>query len=146
MKVSGCPNSCGQHHVGDIGLTGHSVNEHDGTERPYYSILVGGSVGEGRGRVGQRLGRYREEDTPAAIAALAHFFEARRGSPASVSGFRRPRGDEGASAVASGAARRAESPAGRRRRGAIRVSDRGGDERGEPATESRQDTSATTAA
>ena len=27
VKVSGCPNSCGQHHVGDIGLTGHSVNE-----------------------------------------------------------------------------------------------------------------------
>src|SRR5262249_40172686 len=33
IKISGCPNSCGQHHVGDIGLTGHSVTEDDGTER-----------------------------------------------------------------------------------------------------------------
>ncbi len=78
IKVSGCPNACGQHHVGDIGLTGHSVTGDDGAERPYYSILVGGSVGQGRGRVGQRLGRFREEDTPAAIAALARFFEQRR--------------------------------------------------------------------
>ncbi len=80
IKVSGCPNSCGQHHVGDIGLTGHSVAESDGVDRPYYSILVGGSVGEGRGRVGQRLGRYRERDTPAAIAGLARFFHERRQS------------------------------------------------------------------
>ncbi len=78
IKVSGCPNSCGQHHVGDIGLTGVSVTEPDGVDRPYYSILVGGSVGEGQGRVGQRLGRYAEEDTPAAIAGLARFYEERR--------------------------------------------------------------------
>jgi sulfite reductase beta subunit-like hemoprotein len=78
IKVSGCPNSCGQHHVGDIGLTGHSVTEGDGAERPYYSVLVGGSVGEGKGRVGQRLGRFPEHDTPAAIAGLARFYEKQR--------------------------------------------------------------------
>src|SRR5262249_58044579 len=78
IKISGCPNSCGQHHVGDIGLTGHSVREDDGTDRPYYSIRVGGSVGEGRGRVGQRLGRFPEQDTPAAIAGVARFYEERR--------------------------------------------------------------------
>jgi sulfite reductase beta subunit-like hemoprotein len=78
VKISGCPNSCGQHHVGDIGLTGHTVTESDGVQRPYYSILVGGSVGEGRGRVGKRLGRYREEDASAAVAALARFYERER--------------------------------------------------------------------
>jgi sulfite reductase beta subunit-like hemoprotein len=78
VKISGCPNSCGQHHVGDIGLTGHTVTEEDGVQRPYYSILVGGSVGEGRGRVGKRLGRYREEDASAAVAAVARVFERER--------------------------------------------------------------------
>jgi sulfite reductase (NADPH) hemoprotein beta-component len=78
VKISGCPNSCGQHHVGDIGLTGHTVTEGDGVQRPYYSILVGGSVGEGLGRVGKRLGRYREEDASAAVAALARVFERER--------------------------------------------------------------------
>jgi sulfite reductase beta subunit-like hemoprotein len=80
VKISGCPNSCGQHHVGDIGLTGHTVKEDDGLQRPYYSILVGGSVGEGRGRIGKRLGRYREEDASAAVAALARYYEKERGA------------------------------------------------------------------
>jgi sulfite reductase beta subunit-like hemoprotein len=78
VKISGCPNSCGQHHVGDIGLTGHVVTEDDGVQRPYYSILVGGSVGEGRGRIGKRVGRYPEEKASAAVAALARFFERER--------------------------------------------------------------------
>ena len=78
IKVSGCPNSCGQHHIADIGLTGHSVTEGDGVDRPYYSILVGGSVGEGKGRVGQRLGRFPEQDTPAAIAGVARSYAERR--------------------------------------------------------------------
>jgi sulfite reductase beta subunit-like hemoprotein len=78
VKISGCPNSCGQHHVGDIGLTGHTVKDDDGVQRPYYSILVGGSVGEGQGRIGKRLGRYREEDASAAVAALARVYERER--------------------------------------------------------------------
>jgi len=78
VKISGCPNSCGQHHVGDIGLTGHTVTEQDGVQRPYYSILVGGSVGEGRGRIGKRLGRYPEEAASAAVAALARYYERER--------------------------------------------------------------------
>ena len=78
VKISGCPNSCGQHHVGDIGLTGHTVTENDGVQRPYYSILVGGSVGEGHGRIGKRLGRFPEEDAAAAVAAVARYYERER--------------------------------------------------------------------
>ncbi len=78
VKISGCPNSCGQHHIGDVGLTGHSVTGEDGLQRPFYSILVGGSVGEGRARIGKRLGRFAEEDAPAAIAAVVRFYERER--------------------------------------------------------------------
>jgi len=103
IKVSGCPNSCGQHHVGDIGLTGHSVTEADGSERPYYSILVGGSVGEGSGRIGQRLARFTEEDTPVAIAALARFYEARRQAGETFPAFVDRLGLKELAAVATGA-------------------------------------------
>jgi sulfite reductase beta subunit-like hemoprotein len=78
IKISGCPNSCGQHHVGDIGLTGHLAKTPDGSERPFYSILVGGGVGEGKGRIGMRLGRFAEEVAPAVIVALARFYERER--------------------------------------------------------------------
>ena len=87
VKISGCPNSCGQHHVGDIGLTGHSVKTDDGSERPFYSILAGGAVGEGRARIGKRLGRFTEEDAPAVIAALARFYERERQDGESFAAF-----------------------------------------------------------
>ncbi|MEW6272646.1 MAG: nitrite/sulfite reductase [Thermodesulfobacteriota bacterium] len=79
VKISGCPNSCGQHHIGDVGLTGMMVKDDDGVERPHYSILVGGGVGEARTRIGRRLfGRFAEEDAPRAIVALARHYESER--------------------------------------------------------------------
>jgi sulfite reductase beta subunit-like hemoprotein len=78
VKISGCPNSCGQHHVGDVGLTGHLVKDADGVERPYYSVLIGGGVGEGQGRIGKRVGRFPEERAPAVIAAVARLYASER--------------------------------------------------------------------
>jgi sulfite reductase beta subunit-like hemoprotein len=79
VKISGCPNSCGQHHIGDIGLTGMMVKDEAGIERPHYSLLVGGSVGEGRTRIGKRLyGRFPEAETPKAIVALASHYRENR--------------------------------------------------------------------
>lgn len=78
IKISGCPNSCGQHHVGDVGLTGLSLKGEDGEEKTHYSILVGGAVGEDA-RVGHRLtGRYPEADVPSVIAALAEYYRTQR--------------------------------------------------------------------
>ncbi len=107
VKISGCPNSCGQHHVGDVGLTGHVVTEDDGVQRPYYSILVGGSVGEGRGRVGKRVGRYREEDASAAVAALARAYERERTPGESFPAFVDRVGMPRLAEIAAGAAKSA---------------------------------------
>jgi len=79
VKISGCPNACGQHHVGDIGLTGVLSKDGNGVERPHYSILVGGGVGETSARLGQRLdGRYREEVAPEAVGAVARLYAQER--------------------------------------------------------------------
>lgn len=79
VKISGCPNSCGQHHIADIGLTGMMVKDENGVERPHYSLLVGGAVGEGRTHIGKRLfGRFAEDDAPRAIIALARYFDGKR--------------------------------------------------------------------
>jgi sulfite reductase beta subunit-like hemoprotein len=78
IKISGCPNSCGQHHVADIGMTGLMVKDKEGKERPYYSLRVGGGVGYDA-RIGDRLdGRIPEEDTPKVIAAIARHYVAGR--------------------------------------------------------------------
>src|SRR5947199_340825 len=101
VKISGCPNSCGQHHVGDIGLTGHLAKTPDGGERPFYSILVGGAVGEGKARIGKRLGRFAEEDTAAAIAALARVYERERQAGESFPAFVDRVGEKRLAAIAT---------------------------------------------
>jgi len=79
VKISGCPNSCGQHHVGDLGLTGMNSKDAEGHERPHYSILVGGSLGETTAAIGNRLrGKFPEEETPKVVAALASFYQRER--------------------------------------------------------------------
>jgi sulfite reductase beta subunit-like hemoprotein len=45
IKISGCPNSCGQHWIGDIGFYGNS-RKIDGREVPYYLMMLGGSTRE----------------------------------------------------------------------------------------------------
>jgi sulfite reductase beta subunit-like hemoprotein len=87
IKISGCPNSCGQHHIGDIGMTGLMVKGKDGIERPHYSLRVGGAVGP-NARIGERLdGRVPEEDTPRVIAAIARYFVSERGEGESFKEF-----------------------------------------------------------
>lgn len=87
IKVSGCPNSCGQHHVADIGMTGLMVKGSDGIERPHYSLRVGGGCGPDA-RVGDRLdGRVPEEETPKVIAAIARHYLAERGEGESFREF-----------------------------------------------------------
>jgi sulfite reductase beta subunit-like hemoprotein len=109
VKISGCPNSCGQHHVGDIGLTGH-LAKIGGGERPVYSILVGGSVGEGRARIGKRIGRYGEEAAAAAIAALARFFEREREGRETFPAFVDRVGTERLEAIATEASNATAAP------------------------------------
>ena len=50
LKMSGCMNACGHHHVGHIGILGVDKN---GTE--FYQVTLGGVAGDGA-RLGERLG------------------------------------------------------------------------------------------
>src|SRR5262249_30266220 len=43
IKISGCPNGCGQHHVADIGFQG-SVRRVGGKAVPQYFVMIGGGV------------------------------------------------------------------------------------------------------
>jgi sulfite reductase (NADPH) hemoprotein beta-component len=45
IKISGCPNGCGQHHVGSIGFQG-SVRKLAGRAVPQYFVLVGGGCSD----------------------------------------------------------------------------------------------------
>ena len=46
IKISGCPNGCGQHHIAGIGFQG-SLRKVGGRPAPHYFVLVGGGTTDG---------------------------------------------------------------------------------------------------
>ena len=75
VHVSGCPNSCAQHQVGDIGLAGSKVRI-AGATRLGYHVYLGADLGAER--VGEVVGRVAAEDVPAAVDAVIGVWEAIR--------------------------------------------------------------------
>jgi sulfite reductase beta subunit-like hemoprotein len=105
IRISGCPNSCGQHHVGDVGLTGLSLKGDDGQNHPHYSMLVGGRVGDGTAAVGKRVnGRFPEDEVPKVIAAMADAYRRERFNGERFGDFVQRVGVDRISEVARGAA------------------------------------------
>jgi sulfite reductase (NADPH) hemoprotein beta-component len=47
VKISGCPNGCGQHHMAGVGFQG-SVRKLEGRAVPQYFVMVGGGITDGQ--------------------------------------------------------------------------------------------------
>jgi sulfite reductase beta subunit-like hemoprotein len=78
IKVSGCPNSCGQHWVGDFGFFGNA-RKIDGREVPYYQMLLGGGYDEqGVIRFGLAVQAIPARLAPAAVERVLDHFQANR--------------------------------------------------------------------
>jgi sulfite reductase beta subunit-like hemoprotein len=73
--VSGCPNSCAQHQIGDIGLAGSKVRV-AGQTTDGYQVFLGADLD--RHEVGEVVGRVSEADLDAAVAAIVGTWEALR--------------------------------------------------------------------
>jgi sulfite reductase (ferredoxin) len=78
LHVTGCPNSCGQHWIADIGIEGKKVR-HDGVLVDAYYFCVGGAVGAHQA-VARPVGyRVAAAEVPAAIERLLQgYLRARR--------------------------------------------------------------------
>ncbi|HYI60906.1 MAG TPA: nitrite/sulfite reductase [Acidimicrobiales bacterium] len=77
INISGCTNSCGQHHTADIGFYGAERRAH-GTAAPGYQMLLGGYVGEERAEFGARALRLPAKAAPAAATAVVRRFNDER--------------------------------------------------------------------
>lgn len=69
IHISGCPNSCGRHPVGNIGLSG-AARRVDGQLIPYYAVQLGGRVEEGKTRFGTNVGAVPARNAPAFVRDL----------------------------------------------------------------------------
>ena len=62
IKMSGCPNGCGLHHIANIGFHGAAVKGPGGDQIPAYELFLGGNYGDNRvedSRIGTRIPRVK---------------------------------------------------------------------------------------
>ena len=69
VKVSGCPNSCGMHHIADIGFYGSSRNV-GSFKVPHFQLVLGGSLEENAGNYGLAIGAIPSKRVPEAADRL----------------------------------------------------------------------------
>lgn len=78
IKISGCPNGCGQHHVAGIGLQG-SLRQVEGRALTQYFVMLGGGVDEqGRAHFGRLAAKVPVRRVPEALERLVALYVAER--------------------------------------------------------------------
>ena len=86
INISGCTNSCGQHHVADIGFHGAERRAH-GKSAPGYTMLLGGYVGDEKIEFGERATRLPAKSAPEAVVRVVRRFNDERTAGESFRGW-----------------------------------------------------------
>jgi ferredoxin-nitrite reductase len=82
IHLTGCPNSCAQHYIGDIGLLGAKVQiSEDGDQVEGYHIHVGGGFGPDAACGREIFHDVKAQDAPATVERLLQAYLAHRASP-----------------------------------------------------------------
>ena len=78
VKMSGCPNGCGQHHIADIGFHG-AATKGPGGQVPAYELFLGGSYDEGDARIGLRVKtKVPAKRAPEAVKRVLAYYQEQR--------------------------------------------------------------------
>ncbi len=117
IKISGCPNGCGQHHIANIGFHGAAVKGPDGQQIPAYELFLGGNYGSSRiedSRIGTRipLVKVPAKSVPSIVREITSYFNKNRKDTEGFNDFLDRVGLEELTAVAAeaqGKAREAEA-------------------------------------
>ena len=86
IKVSGCPNGCGQHHISSIGFQG-SVRKVGGRAIPQYFVLVGGGVGPDGAEFGKVVAKIPARRLTDALDRLVGMYRRSRTAEESLGAF-----------------------------------------------------------
>ena len=77
VNISGCTNSCGQHHISDIGFFGLERRAH-GRAAPGYQMLLGGHVGDMQIEFGDKASKLPAKSAPEAVVRIVGRFNEER--------------------------------------------------------------------
>ena len=83
IKISGCPNSCGQHEIATIGFYG-GASRIDGTMTPTYTMIFGGMDGE-NGKLGKSVMRVPAKRVIVTLLKIIEIYKKERNESESLS-------------------------------------------------------------
>jgi sulfite reductase (ferredoxin) len=86
IKISGCFNSCGQHHLADLGFYGVSRNK-GGYQVPHFQVLLGGQWEHNAGSYGLAIGAVPSKRIPEVVDRIAGRYLAERRNGESFKAF-----------------------------------------------------------
>jgi sulfite reductase beta subunit-like hemoprotein len=86
IKISGCPNGCGQHHIATIGFQG-SVRRIGGRAVPQYFVMVGGGVSEHGASFGRLVAKVPARRIPEVVERLINLYASERRPDESATQF-----------------------------------------------------------
>ena len=86
IKISGCPNGCGQHHVAALGFQG-SIRKVGARAVPHYLVMIGGGTDDAGAVFGRTVARIPARRAPEAVDRLVGLYTAGRHSGETLAGF-----------------------------------------------------------
>ena len=83
IKMSGCPNGCGLHHIANIGFHGAAVKGPEGSQIPSYELFLGGNYGDNRvedSRIGSRIPKVKvpAKLVPSVLREITNYYTTER--------------------------------------------------------------------
>ena len=73
IKISGCFNSCGQHHIADLGFYGNS-RTFKGYKVPHFQVVLGGKWSGNAGEFGLAMGAVPSKNIPKVVIKLTEYY------------------------------------------------------------------------
>jgi sulfite reductase (NADPH) hemoprotein beta-component len=86
VKVSGCPNGCGLHHVAGLGFQG-GMRKVGGQAVPYYHVFAGGDPGGDVAKFGRTIGKVPARRVAEATRRLIAHFKAHREAGETITAY-----------------------------------------------------------
>jgi len=83
IKMSGCPNGCGLHHIANIGFHGAAVKGPEGQQIPSYELFLGGNYGDNQvedSRIGSRIPKVKvpAKLVPSVLREITNYYTRER--------------------------------------------------------------------
>jgi sulfite reductase (ferredoxin) len=86
LNLSGCPNTCGQHMLADLGFFGN-VGRKEQQMFPAYMVVAGAEIGEGKARLARQIDRVSARDLPEFVHEVLKLWLVKKDSHSSFAAY-----------------------------------------------------------